>query len=547
MALRLTSRRVNQARIPRDETLVRGEETEEGLGEPSSQATDVSAAPRDLNSGKKVVAADVALDWVLQEIAQQARLATSATGAFIAIMRGRSFICKAISGSNAAEFIAYLNRDRRMLDSCLAAGDAQRCRDSETCKELDANTCRNLGARSVVIVPITDAKDAKLGAFGVFSPQVDAFSSANIIALETLSRRIADAFTQIDRCTSATNGSAPARRQSEPGKSSLRNRVAHAIQRPLPAIPGRVAWVLGILVLTLLVGWIFSRNINQWTTRTSAKSSAAVASEPVSLSAPPPSSDHPSSGSAKPSSVSAPVVRGVVKEAAKAIDNEPVPSTPASKAGKKIIGRSAPRVPELEIENTLDDAFPETSQSASLSAAKTPSQSTTAAILPAGIPSKNATSTNNGSSAAAGDASVGSPTREAVRMTRAPDPASVEITPPSKEVAQKVSTANAGPAPEGPVMVSENAALERISEQLKPDYPPDYPADLRTQHSPATVVVDVVVGKDGQVESVTPLKGDSRLMTSAAKAVAKWRFTPLPRDHRFVRFESHVTVQFVTP
>src|SRR5271156_3672673 len=235
MALRLTSRNVKEARTPRDETLTQ-RETDGRRDGPARVTGDGSFGARP-GFQKKVVAADVALDWVLQEIVQQARLATTATGAFIGIVRGRNIICQATSGSNAAEFVAYLNRDRRIFDRCLDEAAPQRCRDSETSDEIDASTCRYLGARSVLVVPVIDAGEEKLGIFGVFSPQADAFSSANIIALQTLSRRIGDAMAQVDRCTSTSNGNA-SRRQSEPGKSSISGRLLRAARRPLPAVRG---------------------------------------------------------------------------------------------------------------------------------------------------------------------------------------------------------------------------------------------------------------------------------------------------------------------
>jgi TonB family protein len=560
MALRLTSRNVKEARTPRDETPTQGE-TDGRHDGPSARVTgDGSFGARDLGSQKKVVAADIALDWVLQEIVQQARLATTATGAFIGIVRGRNINCQATSGSNAAEFVAYLNRDRRMFDRCLAETAPQRCRDSETSEELDASTCRYLGARSVVVVPVINAKEEKLGIFGVFSPQADAFSSANIIALQTLSRRIGDAMAQLDRCTSAASGNVSTRRKSKPGKSSIRDRLLRAARRPLPVIRGPVAWVLGILAVVLLGGWILSRTgaISQWTMYTSAKAPASVTSPAASASSALHLSDHPSPGNSGKTDINSgqsPKVQAVVKETpAVAADGKAAPVV--SKGGRKIAARSTPRVPDLEIENTLDDASSESLPAASGETSRVPSQSITAAPSPTSVIGKPAISTNAASSSVSASASAGSLPREAVHLTRAPELPRTEATPSSSfssrgtkpgQTSLNASAASTGPELEAPIMVPENTALERIAEQVKPDYPPNYPEDARVKNPPATVDVDVIVGKDGEVESVAPLKGDTRLLAAAAKAVAQWRFQPLPRNHRFVRFESHITVQFATP
>ena len=151
-------------------------------------------------------------DRVLHEIVQQARLSTMATGAFVAITEGNEIICRAAGGSNAGEFVAYLNRDRRIVDACLAGGEVTICRDCDSFKDLDAPSCRYLGARCVVLVPILDESKSPpegddtrkaLGIFGVFSPQLDAFSNNNIQALQGLSHRIAEELKQAGRLTSA--------------------------------------------------------------------------------------------------------------------------------------------------------------------------------------------------------------------------------------------------------------------------------------------------------------------------------------------------------
>src|SRR2546430_8945880 len=44
--------------------------------------------------------ADLALDLMLNEIVEQARLATTATGAAIALVRGDEMVCRATTGAN---------------------------------------------------------------------------------------------------------------------------------------------------------------------------------------------------------------------------------------------------------------------------------------------------------------------------------------------------------------------------------------------------------------------------------------------------------------
>src|SRR3984893_7262102 len=246
MVLHSTSPNFPEAREPREENPLQRKEREGRHQGRSPRATGDSAiGPQDRGSQQKVVAADRALDWVLQEIVQHARLATSATGAFIGLVRANKIVCQALSGSNTSEFVAYLNRDRRMVDSCLRPSSLQRCRDSEASEELDGRACRYLGARSVVLVPIPDETEEKLGIFGVLSPQVDAFSNANIAALQSLSRRIADARELVDQCTPVSSGDAAALIRPHPGNVlPIRARLLRAIQRPVTVSRGSSLLVL---------------------------------------------------------------------------------------------------------------------------------------------------------------------------------------------------------------------------------------------------------------------------------------------------------------
>ena len=548
MVLRLTSRNVKEARAPRDENLVQAEDLEgRQLRRPPQAAREGPSGTRDLGSPKKVVAADLALDWVLQEIVQQARLATTATGAFIGIERAGNIVCQAMSGSNAGEFVAYLNRDRRMLDSYLGATTPERCRDSETSDNFDASACRYIGARSIVIVPIFDAAEGKLGIFGVFSPQVDAFSNANIVALQTLSHRIGDAMAQIDRCTSVSARGAHARRASASGTSlRIHDRLFRALQRPLTAIKKPVAWVFGILIVVMLAGWILSRAIGLRAIYASAKAHASASSPPASVLAKPlsqPLPDPVSSGNAGTNHGNDAAVGAEVKQRpALAANDKPLTNAPVtSQAGKKIAARSLPHVPDLEIENTLDDASSGSPHAESADTSGATGQSSIGTTPQSTEPGKKAPSIN-GSSSVPGDASLGSLPREAVHPTGDPNPRA-EATPPANQAGGTASSTNADPALAGAIMISEETALARITEQVTPDYP----EDAKAQHVEGAVTVDVLVGKDGQVERVTPLKGDPRLLESAVKAVTKWRFVPLPRNNRFVKFESHITVQFALP
>jgi TonB family protein len=167
---------------------------------------------------------------------------------------------------------------------------------------------------------------------------------------------------------------------------------------------------------------------------------------------------------------------------------------PAHKAIKKIPARSELHLPDLEIENELDDASPGALVSESVDALKADETSTVAAPRP-------------------------------------------------EETDKKPASTNADFMPASPVVVPEKTALDHVAERVEPHYPavPD------AEPVQGTAIVDVVVGSSGQVEVVRPVSGDPRLLLSAAKAVHKWRFKPLVRNGQSVSFESHITFHFAVP
>ena len=77
---------------------------------------------------------------------------------------------------------------------------------------------------------------------------------------------------------------------------------------------------------------------------------------------------------------------------------------------------------------------------------------------------------------------------------------------------------------------------------------PNYPEVAKRAHLEGTVVLEVVVGKNGRVHDVRVVTGASVFDAAAVEAVNQWMYTP-PRDHRGrpVAVYSHVTVNFEIP
>jgi TonB family protein len=104
------------------------------------------------------------------------------------------------------------------------------------------------------------------------------------------------------------------------------------------------------------------------------------------------------------------------------------------------------------------------------------------------------------------------------------------------------SARRASPSPP-PVSIRERTALEQVVDRVEPEYPDE----AKANHVQGSVVLDVLVGKDGRVQRLSLVRGDLALTAAAADAVRQWRFKPLIRNGRPGSFESHITLTFALP
>ncbi len=133
--------------------------------------------------------ADLALDLVLNEIVQQARLATTATGAAVALLRDGEMVCRASSGTGAPDLGTRLNTQFGLSGACLRTRQVERCDNTETDPRVDGAAMLEFDVRSILIVPIVSGSEV-VGIFEILSPRPKAFGDRDTLTLEALSRRI---------------------------------------------------------------------------------------------------------------------------------------------------------------------------------------------------------------------------------------------------------------------------------------------------------------------------------------------------------------------
>ncbi len=134
---------------------------------------------------------DLAFDLVLHGIVEQARTASGATGAAIALNRDGKMVCRATTGENAPDLGVSVDAASGLTGICLKTGTVQHCMDIESDPGIDAETCRRLGVRSMLLIPLIDANLA-FGVLQLFSSSANAFGGHDMETLLRLADRVAE-------------------------------------------------------------------------------------------------------------------------------------------------------------------------------------------------------------------------------------------------------------------------------------------------------------------------------------------------------------------
>jgi len=218
---------------------------------------------------------DLALDLILNEIVQQVRMTTRATGAAVALLRGDEMVCRATTGGNAPDMGVRLDTKTGLSGACVETRQTQLCGDTELDNRVDVAACRALGVRSILVLPLlTDTQ--LIGVFEVFSPLPHAFGDRDVHTLEAFVRQILQAV-----------GEAQALSIPAPTTTSMTSHVdtdTHIIEpdepdfRPLAATPEpgqgegppppRRDWVTSLLTalviaLSILLGTLLGLHISR--------------------------------------------------------------------------------------------------------------------------------------------------------------------------------------------------------------------------------------------------------------------------------------------
>ena len=76
---------------------------------------------------------------------------------------------------------------------------------------------------------------------------------------------------------------------------------------------------------------------------------------------------------------------------------------------------------------------------------------------------------------------------------------------------------------------------------------PQYPAEAREQRIQGQVVLQAEINREGRIQKLAVLSGDSVLAESAIQAVKRWRYRPYSAEGRPIAMQTTITVNFTPP
>ena len=91
------------------------------------------------------------------------------------------------------------------------------------------------------------------------------------------------------------------------------------------------------------------------------------------------------------------------------------------------------------------------------------------------------------------------------------------------------------------------SSVRYVSDVKKPTkvVTPTYPESAKLAGIQGSVVLDILIGKGGEVENAKAISGPKELWSAAADAVKQWRWEPVLLNEKPIRLRTKVTVNFV--
>lgn len=438
--------------------------------------------------------AELALDIVLNEIAEQACLATGATGAAIFLTRNGEMFCRACSGTTVPELGARLEEGSRISQACIATRQIQRCDDARADPRADTQASRRLGLRSVIVLPLL-RNGEMAGLLEAFSTRASAFGERDQRTLEALARRVIQNLERAEIPVSLAPEPLPRTLSTPASDREVHRADDFFMDDPLikgdrlaQALSGEASgggrgleiltWALGVLVLgcALMLGVLAIQRLGWLRTEQPGGTAAGfdtrsdvhndLHNKDVQQPLPAPSIAHDVKGDISETGSLPPVPGGEPNQIEK--------KTKAD-SGKSSVDALQPGA--LRVYKNGQEVF------------RAPAVGAVVSADTAGI--------------------------------------------------QRASSIEAADTVELSSAAAEDGLVHRVE--------PEYPDEARRQNIQGAVVLEVHIDRNGSVQDVKLVSGPEVLAEAAAAAVKQWKFKPRIANGHLVEMQTRITLNFKLP
>ncbi len=170
------------------------------------------------------------LDEVLQLVAERAIAITGADGLGIALAENNEIVLRASAGTIKPDVGQRIQRDSAFSGACFRTAEIIRCNDTETDDRVNLYACRQLGARSMVAVPLCGRRRV-IGLLEAFSSEPFGFNDSDVGSLALLAELILGALKPEDEERFAESAQAA---EAELAAPPIAKQIALPVELPSP-------------------------------------------------------------------------------------------------------------------------------------------------------------------------------------------------------------------------------------------------------------------------------------------------------------------------
>jgi diguanylate cyclase (GGDEF) domain len=134
----------------------------------------------------EVVQAGIDLERIIYLVALRSQALVNADGAVIELKEQNEMVYRATAGLADGMLGLRINSDKSLSGLCVKQREPLICHDSENDPRVDIDSCRRVGLRSMIVVPL-HYNDTAVGVLKVISKQPNAFTGADAAVLNLLS------------------------------------------------------------------------------------------------------------------------------------------------------------------------------------------------------------------------------------------------------------------------------------------------------------------------------------------------------------------------